>query len=166
MPNAKLKCKSCKKWFPRADLVRVGMSSYCSSDCQTKDFFEGQKRSTSKSESSTSPDLAVVESLRAADGYKCRVCGKPGNLITHHIRYKSDPEAKPFLNDRHNLISLHNEPCHLKIVHGHKYRFQPLLLGLVWLREVKGDSTKTVYQLEKELENDRTRSSRFNWGIE
>lgn len=168
MPNAKLKCKFCKKWFPRSDLVRSGMSSYCSDDCQTQDFFKPKEgKDTFGTSGESKPTAAVVEAVRIADGNRCRVCGKSGDLITHHIYYRSEPDAAPFLHQKHNLISLHNLPCHLRIIHGHKRRFKPLLLGLIWLRDVKGDSSMTVYQLEDKLnENRRKPPTRYNWGLE
>lgn len=152
MSNAKLKCKFCKEWFDSSNVVRNGLSTYCSSDCQSKDFYRslqklGQRKLATKG--SDGPSDETVRAVRAADGYKCRVCGRPGELITHHVYYRSEKEARPFLHQKHNLISLHNDPCHLGIVHGNKERFKPLLLGLIWLREIEGDNSMTVYQLEE-----------------
>ena len=158
MANAKLKCKSCKNWFDSSSVVRVGLSTYCSRDCQGKDFFAIQKRkvtSSAKHKKESSPASEVVDQVLAADGYRCRVCGKGGTLILHHIHYRSEKEVGLRLHQKSNLISLHNRPCHLDVVHKDKKKYKPLLLGLVWLRECFGKNNLTADQLNERLENGR-----------
>lgn len=144
MPNAKRKCKTCQKYHRYEDGIVIGLSFFCSFECYKKSF-------SSEVSSVYKKEQIGHDEVRKADGFLCRVCGRPGQLISHHIYYRSESEAKSFLNDRHNLISLHNEPCHLTVVHGDKNRFKPLLLGLVWKRECENDNSMTVFQLEEKL---------------
>ena len=136
MANAKLKCKSCKNWFDSSSVVRVGLSTYCSRDCQGKDFFAIQKRKVTSSA-------------------KHKKESSPASEVVHHIHYRSEKEVGLRLHQKSNLISLHNRPCHLDVVHKDKKKYKPLLLGLVWLRECFGKNNLTADQLNERLENGR-----------
>lgn len=159
MANAKLKCKSCKKWVPSDDVLRIGLSSFCSWDCYNQ---KAPKRKGLAS--SPGPSKSTVEAVLRADGYRCRVCGGGGQLISHHVYYRSEAKHEPWLHQKQNLISLHNQPCHLDIVHGNKIRFQPLLLALVWIREYNGYNNITAERLERMLEDGSGLESIFGRG--
>lgn len=153
---AKLRCKYCKEWVEREEAFRHGLSSFCSKDHWWAFFQERQSsqrsapKNSPKSEGGVSRvPTQVKRHVARGDGLRCRVCGQRNLLVLHHIIYRSEKANKPWENQPWNLITLCNEPCHLGIVHGNKRRFQPLLLGLTWLREVEGRSDMNVYQFEE-----------------
>lgn len=161
MANAKLKCKTCKKWSSSDDVLRIGMSSFCDWDCYNKKTYE--KKDRKATEKSLGPSKSTVDAVLTADGFKCRLCGSAGGrLVLHHIFYRSEAKHESWVHQKHNLISLHNEPCHLSVVHKDKHKFQPLLLALVWIREYNGYNNITAYHLERMLENGTGLESIFN----
>ena len=132
---AKVKCKNCKIHIDRDGSVRIGLSSFCDFDCYSSHL---AKAAESKPEKiSSSPPEWSRERVLKEDNFRCRMCGKKsGNLIFHHIRYKSEMKLKPDeLHLPSNGIPLCNEPCHLSIVHKNKKKYQPLCLKIVELRE-------------------------------
>lgn len=60
---------------------------------------------------------AISQAKKAADGFKCQVCGATENLEVHHKTYEPDP-MKGLLAFK-NLITLCKD-CHLS-AHGYKY---------------------------------------------
>lgn len=157
------KCKYCKEWLPKDDAFYAGVSPFCSKDHyyrfnNERDAAKVRPASKAPGRSKTSnrvPEVPaqVRELVLEADGYTCRLCGQYGNVILHHIIYRSNVKNRPYANEPWNLISLCNEPCHLSIVHRDKAKFQPLLLGLTWLRDIYGDTSLNAYQLEERMDS-------------
>jgi hypothetical protein len=154
---SKVRCanKNCKKYIEKESAVRRGMVSYCSDECLYQRPQAKRKTSTSKTAKRSKVAEIIsgqtIEQSIVRDGNRCRVCGKnSGNLAVHHIFYRSDWDNKPWQEEASNKITLCNEPCHLTIVHGNKAKYQPLLLGLIWVREIEGKNI-TLEQLEKRL---------------
>ena len=161
---SKVRCanKNCKKYIEKESAVHAGISNYCDAEC----LYEGQKKTgktstpkarkprpkkkRSKVPESTGPTDYRPEIILERDNYRCRLCGGTHGLAVHHINYRSDWRNKEWQNEPWNLITLCNEPCHLTTVHGNKKYYQPLLLGLTWVREVEGQNI-TIEQLEKRL---------------
>src|SRR5690606_7211647 len=119
-----------------------GIQSFCTQDCKFE-HFRGKKP---KSTSNPMPPR-LRESVMRKDSNRCRACRSRNGLDVHHIYYKS--QGGP--HEASNLITLCKE-CHIPIVHADKKRFQPLCLGIVWLREVYGDRHMTLYQLERKID--------------
>lgn len=151
-----MKCKSCGTKLDKDEVVRVGLSNYCSFECSW-DKKPTKKKTNAKKVASKPKIPSVSESVRdsviARDNHRCRLCKGMDNLAVHHVYYKSEAKHEAWLNSPQNLITLCNQPCHLGTVHGNKKRFQPLCLGIIWLREVENDRYTGIYDLEKRLEN-------------
>lgn len=149
---SKRRCKYCREYFDRSEMIIRGMSAYCSNEHLTAGInFVKHKSSfsTERNADSAGPDRELVKEL---DGNRCRYCGKRSwNLIVHHIHYRSEAATAPWLHSPHNLITLCNEPCHLNIVHGNKRLYKPLCLQIVWLRMLHGDKHTTIQMLESQL---------------
>lgn len=150
----KVKCKGCKTYVEKDDAIYSNLSNFCSWDCVFNSSSKKPKKKP-KNVASVEPvglPSEVREHVLRADGYKCRLCGNPSsNICFHHVIYKSEKKNKPWQDQTSNGITLCNQPCHLDIVHKNKKRFQPLCLGIIWLREVHGDKYTTIYDLEKQL---------------
>lgn len=149
-----VRCKHCGEYIEKESAVRVGVSSFCSEEHRLAAMYErfnkNNQKTSRKREVSRVP-AQTAERVRKADPYRCSLCGNTFGLALHHINYRSEQSNKPWMNEPWNLITLCNEPCHLVIVHGDKKKFKPLLLGLTWLREVYGDASMSVYQLQQKL---------------
>jgi len=91
------------------------------------------------------PD-GLRDSVVRLDGSRCRCCGsgRNGALHVHHVMYRS--QGGP--HEQSNLITLCVD-CHM-VVHSDKRRYQPLCLGVIWLRSF-GDKQVTVRSLERKL---------------
>jgi 5-methylcytosine-specific restriction endonuclease McrA len=156
---SKVKCRGCKTYVDKDSAIRIGLSSYCDQSCVYS--AQNKKPKTKPKKVSTQHREPLSQELRDAvltkDCFRCRLCGKSNSLAVHHIIYKSEKRNKQWQDQTSNLITLCNDPCHLKVVHGDKKRFQPLCLALVWLRETKGDRYTTLYKLEERL-NEQDRS--------
>lgn len=152
-----MKCKSCGKKLDKDKVVHVGLSSYCSFECSWNKKPAKKKPKSKKVASDKGYVEPISEAVRnhviRKDNYRCRLCKGKNNLAVHHVYYKSEAKKEPWLNQPQNLITLCNEPCHLGIVHGNKKKFQPLCLGIIWLREVENDRYTTIYKLEERLKN-------------
>ena len=156
MARSKVKCHACKEYVDTGSAFRRGLSSWCDYDCFIDSQNAALKKKYKKMASSKGHDTGVYEELRlkvlTSDNFRCRLCAKQNNLAVHHVIYKSDKKNKPWENTVSNLITLCNTPCHLSIVHKNKKRFQRLCLGIIWIREIEGDRSTTIYQLEKRLD--------------
>jgi predicted restriction endonuclease len=91
-------------------------------------------------------DLILKEVLEA-DNRRCRMCGSANDLIQHHIVYQSESDAQAtWLHQRHNLITLCNNPCH-DLIHSNKSLYQPLCRQIAWLRDVRQDRETLITHL-------------------
>ena len=155
----KVRCKNCKEYFLREDGFQVGLG-WVHNDCReefTVASFQAPKHK--KKKSFTPPKYAesdytgeLRETILTRDEFRCRLCGESNNLAVHHINYRSDYRNKPYENAEWNLISLCNQTCHLRIVHGNKKYYQPILLGMNWIYYTEG-RLLSVPQFEKEFED-------------
>lgn len=155
------RCKLCKEYGPNSEMITRGTYTYCSDDCfqeHRQQLYKRQqgaartttrKRAAKKRKPTISKDLH--DRILESDGYRCRYCGGSGpNLAVHHVHYRSEIRNKPWQDQPSNLITLHNMPCHLGIVHGNKEVYQPLCLQIIWLREIDGDRYTTIKKLEQQ----------------
>lgn len=161
----KVRCANCKEFIEKSDAIPSGISNFCSTAClfakkNKRSIGQGSKDSTKTKRVQSHRRLVshelsdeVRRYVLQADNFRCRLCGRTNNLACHHVIYKSEKRNKQWQDEISNLITLCNSPCHLSIVHGNKKRFQPLCLGIIWLREVEGDRSTTIYDLEKRLED-------------
>lgn len=84
---------------------------------------------------------------------RCRVCESTDNLQVHHIVYRSESRWFWWCSTPQNLITLCIN-CHIPIVHKDKKRWQKVMLGLVWLREVEGNTSMNAYEFEEWIGNE------------
>lgn len=142
----KVRCalKSCKKYVPREEAYRVGIQSFC--DQQHYVEYGNTPSKTVKKKKADIPD-ELRDLVYELDGYQCRFCRSRSNLHLHHVFYRSEGG----LHEQSNLLTLCMD-CHNPIVHADKKRWQPLCLGVIWLRS-QGDKHTTVPLLEKRLQN-------------
>ena len=152
---SKRKCAYCKEYFDKSDMIQQGLSAYCSQEHRLRSVDTGTKRVAARRRAKkmeTDIPADVRELILNLDNHRCRYCGKEsGNLVPHHIVYRSEAQNEPWLNDPVNLITLCNYPCHINIIHGNKKLYQPLCRQIVYLRAVRGDKNTTIRMLEKEL---------------
>ena len=153
----KVRCGCCKKFVDRDTAFKCRVSYYCDRTCYKKKVFEKKVSSSKTSPVKKLQPLNVSNDVRAhvlaRDGFKCRYCQNTSNLVLHHVVYRSEARNRQWCDEVSNLITLCNYPCHIDIVHGDKRRWQPLCLGIIWLREVCGDKTMTLRKLERKLHN-------------
>ena len=157
---SKVRCKYCKTYIDKEGAVSAGISSFCSEEHyqnHVNKVYEPKVRPTTKAPARKKQRVPGVppqvrENVLRKDGYACRYCGnrKIYDLALHHILYRSEVSNRPWQDREWNLITLCNHTCHLKIVHGNKRKYQRLLLGLTWLREIYGDASMNVKRFEEE----------------
>lgn len=137
----KVKCGNCKQYIEKTDASKRGINYFCNSDCIKAKAFSAPKKKFTKSKKRDTFEK---------DGFRCRYCGNSGDLITHHVIYRSEVRNRQWRDEDSNLISLCNSPCHLEIIHSNKKKYQPLCLQVIWRREIKGDKLTLIKDLEKE----------------
>lgn len=117
------KCSVCKQYFAREEMLLVGISAVCSSEC-----FAETKQRKPKQKSNGAPDKervprAIRTRVRRRDGNACRYCGAmAGRIQVHHIHYRSEGGT----DEEQNLITLCEE--HHSLMHSDKGRWQTVLL--------------------------------------
>lgn len=148
---AVVRCAGCHSYVNRDVAVRAGIQSFCSRSCQGDYFYADKHRpknsvkvKTSKPKSKPNPDIPkkLRDEVLAAD-HRCRGCNTTRNLHLHHVVYRGQKYG--YLSGdhvRHNLITLCVE-CHQR-VHTDKKRFLPILLGMIWKRDVEGSNYYTL----------------------
>lgn len=153
---AKVRCAFCKDYVDKEKAVPQGISFFCSDEHREAKRQKGYSaakettaarrsipKKTKKKRSEPTPQTKAA--VHAADLGRCRMCGSTYGLGQHHIHYRS--EAGPVDHQKQNLITLCVD-CHIPIVHGDKEKYQPLCLGVVWLREVYGDGDVSIKDVE------------------
>lgn len=152
----KLVCSFCRGYIERDDAIRIGIVSFCSQECvagyRTKGRSRksvGAARTTTKKRRSSKQQIPkeLRDNVIAADGGICRSCGSKYSLHCHHVIYRSQGGK----HERHNLITLCHD-CHA-LVHSNKKIYQPILLGMIWLRDVMSDNSVTLQQAKERLYN-------------
>lgn len=136
MAVRRLRCKQCRLYVDRDEMVSTHVGNFCSSDCLQERM--GEKRAKKKAAARqvkrrTQPratryiPMDIRNAVYARDEC-CRWCGAPGQEV-HHVIYRSHggPDT---LN---NLVLLCNA-CHMR-AHSSKAAFQPLLLHYLKLVE-------------------------------
>lgn len=146
---AVVRCAGCRSYIDRDVAIRAGIQSFCSRVCQG-DYYYAETHSPKNSvRVASKPKKAksgIPQKLRdevlAAD-HRCRGCNTSSNLHLHHVVYRGQKYGY-LLGDhvRHNLITLCVE-CHQR-VHTDKKRFLPILLGMIWKRDVEGSNYYTL----------------------
>jgi len=141
--NTKRRCRECRDYYPAEEFYRLG---YHSKQCLDK------KLAASRNSSAGAPpkksrriDPAVQRAVRGRDGSRCRWCGKPTTLQSHHVLYKS--EGGKDLPE--NLLTL-CDACH-RLAHSSKVTYQPLLLACLWLEYFHAQHL-TVIQTQRWLD--------------
>lgn len=123
-------------------MIQVGLSVFHSKEC----FWNKSKPKPLKRQKMAT---SLRDEVLALDRHSCRFCGtKRSKLDVHHVIYRSGGGK----DVRHNLLTLCSV-CH-DVVHSDRKRWQPLCLGVVWLRDVEGRHVD-VPGLEKLLELQR-----------
>ncbi len=150
--SSKFKCKGCQEYVEKNRAVNIGLSRFCSRDCYYRSLSESKKTKKVAPKRQVSsvkgPDQLTRQRVLQRDRYRCRLCGNSKGLVPHHVYYRSEAKKESWLNSSHNLITLCNHPCHLSVIHGNKKKYQPILLGLIWLSEVE-NRYMTIEQFEK-----------------
>lgn len=152
MANSKARCSGCRKYFPRAELSKVGLVSVCSTDCRTTVLSRVKnkepKRVAKRNGNVTGHSglhQRVRQSIRKRDGNICRWCQQPAyRLEVHHVFYRS--QGGP--DHGSNLITLCDE--HHSQAHSKKKLWQRVLLAVIWAHYVE-KKYYTVPQMEKRL---------------
>lgn len=140
---AVVRCSGCKRYIPRSDAIRIGLSAFCSQECVYDKSRKTQAKAAKKSRSKRAPmDSALRDGVIISDGFRCRYCGRGGTLHVHHVLYRS--EQGP--DSRDNLISLCGD--HHQLVHSDKKLYQPLCLEIIRRREADGDLFTLIPELE------------------
>lgn len=154
MSVARLRCTSCRGYFPRDEVYYENrVSRICSEECFHSLYEKQRSRARVKAakakrkpkESRLDAELRRI--VRARDGNVCRWCGQQGQQI-HHILYRS--QGGPDLET--NLVLLCTE--HHGMVHSNKGHWQPTLLALLWLGYCEG-RWMTVPEVERLLLRER-----------
>ena len=143
----KKRCKHCRQYGDAADMVVYGLSAFCSNE----HFYAHQNEPSApkpKKNTDKGPSKAVREEVATLDDGMCRMCGaRSGNLVVHHIIFRSQAPRAEWLHDEPNLITLCNYPCHIAEAHGkEKDKLQKKFVEIVKLR-AKGDRHTTVRML-------------------
>lgn len=153
-----VRCAFCKKYIDREKARRYGLSSYCDLHCMS-DHMWAQRSSknafkVSTGKQSKKPKTDVPKATRDAVllvDKVCRSCFTTKNLHLHHVVYRGQKlRLMEGDHQRHNLITLCRD-CHEK-VHSDKKRYQPLLLALIWMRDVMGSNYYTLETIESLVE--------------
>lgn len=161
---AKRRCLYCKQYSDKETSISFGLSAFCSEEHKDLWRTDNSDRSVSRAQKTTSirrkarknKDETLTEVARAevfaVDSGRCRGCGKVGHdFECHHVYYRSEAAREPWLNSRHNLLTLCTE-CHT-LVHSNKKLYQPLALQVVYMREVYSDTAITIRELERQINN-------------
>ena len=135
---AKVRCgnRGCKKYIEKSDAFRAGISHYCDRACifgQANAPKPKGKRSSPTSARPIPKNVRVKVSTR--DNFCCRLCGSSSYQL-HHINYRSEVKNKPWENEPWNLIALCSRDH--DAVHGDKFIWKQILLGMNWVLEVDG----------------------------
>lgn len=141
--NTKRRCRQCRDYYPAEEFFRPG---YHSKECLDKKLAASNNKSAGvpkRKSKRIHPDLQ--RAVRERDGGRCRWCGKPTTLQSHHVRYRS--EGGP--DDVANLLTL-CDACH-RLAHSSKVTYQPLLLTCLWLEYFYGQHL-TVSQTQRWLD--------------
>lgn len=142
-----VRCAYCKGYVKKDQAVRIGILSFCSDDHRREYGHSGRsdRKSTPKKQApkQSNPSEETRAQVLATDGYRCRSCGASHNLHLHHVFYRSEGVD----HQAHNLITLCFD-CHNE-VHTDKKRYRPLLLGLIWLREIERKNHINLSKFEK-----------------
>lgn len=139
MSNSKRRCTVCRDYFPAEDMIVLGgVTAYCQDDFGAAASVRTATRPTKKKrkprrgsfkKNGAPPELK--RHVRMRDSHRCRFCNLPSShLEVHHIKYLS--EGGP--NHPANLITLCDE--HHRLVHSDKKKWQPVLLGCIWVQYV------------------------------
>lgn len=156
----KVKCGNCKKYIERDTSVHAGINYFCDADCLSGKRMATAKKVSEKrkmdlgSTHKTKKQRRISRTKRDSndvferDGFRCRYCGGRNNLIVHHVIYRSEIRNRQWKDELSNLLTLCNEPCHLSIIHSNKKKYQPLCLQIIWLREINGDKTTLIKDIE------------------
>lgn len=149
-----VRCKWCRTYVEKETAIPVGLSFFCSDDHlgQWRQKVRAPKSRLRKraSDRQTTKDIspATRQAVYESDLHRCRFCGTEFVLALHHVMYRSEGgDHQP-----HNLITLCAE--HHNLIHSDKGRYQPLCLGVVFLREVHSDHFILIPELEHTLQND------------
>jgi 5-methylcytosine-specific restriction endonuclease McrA len=136
MSNRRLKCKQCRLYVDRNEVVSSNCGNFCTSECMRE--FLGEKRqkkrdATRQAKRRAKPRVRSIPLDVRAEVYRrdqetCRWCLRPGEQV-HHVIYRS--QGGPDTTD--NLILLCGR-CHER-AHSSKEAFQPLLLEYLELAE-------------------------------
>ena len=144
-----VRCAYCRNYVKKDESVRSGILSFCSDDHRREYGYSGRRgrnpppKPARKTTKQSGPTEETRGQVLATDGYCCRSCGSNQNLHLHHVFYRSEGVD----HQAHNLITLCFE-CHNE-VHTDKKRYRPLLLGLIWLREIEGKNLINLSRFEK-----------------
>lgn len=149
-----LKCSYCKGIFPKHELTFYGNKIKLCENHTIEDYRNKQKsKKITRGKNRTNTPPWLRKQVLKIDN-RCRFCGTQQNLCVHHVYYRSqkcpylvEPEDWPHLQS--NLLTLCMD-CHT-IVHSNKRLYQPLCLGVIWLRSF-GDHAVTIPALKKRLE--------------
>lgn len=141
----KVRCTVCRTYVDRDEAIRAGIVSYCGEDCLSEAARSRKKQgaartTTKRRRESMSAELR--DEVIAADGGRCRYCGTTTFLHAHHALYRSEGGK----NVRENLLTLCDE--HHQLVHSDKGKYQPLVLRIIAMRELDGNSRTTIKMLE------------------
>ena len=149
-----VRCKFCKNYVTKEGAIPLGLSYFCSDEhlrLWRQEVLAPKSRLRKRSvERQIAKDVppATRQAVYESDLHRCRFCGTEFVLALHHIRYRSEgPDHQP-----QNLITLCAE--HHNLIHSDKGRYQPLCLGVVFLREVHSDRFILIPELEHTLQND------------
>ena len=94
-------CRTCGNIFKiRKSVSKRGSGKFCSSECYSSwqsinkkgengTNWKGGLTSISKLLRNSEEYITWRNSIFARDGYRCKKCGRPGELNAHHVRYFS-----------------------------------------------------------------------------
>ncbi len=136
---AKLRCKGCGEYVPRAEMFYVGaVSAVCSPACLSKQGRSAKQRTerlqrTVPRPKSNKPGVTqeTADVVLLRDGGRCRMCGA-NNIHLHHIEYRSEGG----LHTDWNLVCLCQK--HHDTVHANKRRWQHVLQWMLVAQYVNG----------------------------
>src|SRR5262245_51463881 len=110
MPNSKLRCSVCRDYYPREDMLRVGvgaLGAICEDECMVlfkEKYRKKRDRRVVNRQRRYGRRLpgACRDRVRRRDNARCRWCGAVDELNIHHVRYRS--EGGP--DNQRNLMTL------------------------------------------------------------
>src|SRR5688500_8798468 len=125
MANSRGKCAGGKDYFPRTQMVSVGLSNVCGLECKRKVLDRHNQHVTKKNirQTKKKPRLsgALRTIIRKRDSGVCRFCRLVGyRMEVHNIEYRSQGRR----DTQANLILLCDE--HHRLMHSNKKKWQPL----------------------------------------